>query len=390
VSKNRLALLIGLTVVGCDLTGPGDREATAVVAGNGFSCALLGEHAYCWGLNDLGQLGRGTSADTAGPGLVKGDHHFRLLAASERTACGVTTSNEVFCWGYGTIFGSSNVYTVPAQITGTFPASIMSLGVGYGHGCVLATDGSATCFGTNAHAELGNATTQPQAGALGATTVIGGHVFSQVSVGAFHTCGLESGAVWCWGTNYTNSMGAGGTTAISTPRKLTLDFSVSRIEAGSADTCVLDGTSDAWCLGTNLTGQLGRGSGTATLASPTATKLAVFSSYTSVAVPRLNSTATHACGIASSGAAYCWGVADSAQTGQAPTETCIAGSGPLGCSPTPAAINSSLTFKQLALGRDHTCGVTTQGKVYCWGADSRRQLGGTIGHTTTTPTLIHF
>jgi alpha-tubulin suppressor-like RCC1 family protein len=382
----RASIALLAVALSCDdATGPNGALADAIVAGRDFSCALASGRAYCWGANAAGQLGRVTSGDSAGPAAVAGGHQFRLLAASDSTACGVATDDKVWCWGYGRIFGTTDVVTSPILVDGVFATPITSIGVGYSHGCVL-SGGAATCFGTNTRGELGMGSTS--AGARGATAVTGGHSFSQLSVGAFHTCGVEGVSLWCWGTNFFFSMGSGSATPSPTPRKLTLSFEVASVEAGSADTCALDGSSQAWCWGADVTGQLGRGAGSASQASATATLVSGVPNYQTLAMPRINSTASHTCGVSSSGKVLCWGLADSAQLGRAPTETCISGSGPVGCSPAPAAIASTLSFKQLALGRDHTCGLTTQGEIYCWGADSKRQLGGTSGVTSATPVRI--
>lgn len=389
----RLALLAPLAtlVLSCkDSTGPKDEEIISVVSGNGFSCALLGEAAYCWGRNDVGQLGRGAAGPDAGPGPVGGDHHFKLIAASERTACAVDTDNKVFCWGHGRIFGQTAPMPLPEMIHGSFPTTIAAIGVGYSHGCVLGQTGAAVCFGTNSLGELGNGTIEPATGVLGATAVTGGHAFTQLSVGALHTCGLQAGDVWCWGTNFTFSFGPGTTegTTYPTPRQVTLTFKASRVDAGSAFMCVLDAVSKAWCWGNNLTGQLGRGAGASPSASPEVVAVTEVAAFTSLAMPRLNSTIAHMCGIASSGA-FCWGLNDSTQLGRTTTEICATGSTSRACSHTPGQVTSQLGFKLLAVGRDHTCGLAGEpSAVYCWGADGRKQLGGTVGVNSATAVKI--
>jgi alpha-tubulin suppressor-like RCC1 family protein len=366
-----------------DPTGPGEDEILSVVSGNGFSCALVGESVYCWGRNDLGQLGRGLAGDSAGPGLVTGAHRFRLIAAGDRATCGVTVDNGVYCWGSGRILGFSNSAPSPTLVDGSFPASITSIGVGYAHGCVRASGGGATCFGSNALGELGNGTVLPATGALGATAV-SGHSFSQLSVGAFHTCGVEAGDVVCWGTNFNFSFGPGLASggAFPTPTVLSIAFDVTNVEAGSAVTCVKDLASQTLCWGANVAGQLGRGPLTASAGEGTPALISNTSNFASIALSRLNSTVSHACGIAASGTVSCWGAAEASQLGRNGTEMCTVGAA-ISCGPSPAVIGSALSYKQLAPGRDHTCGLTTDGEIYCWGSDVRRQLGGTVGATTT-------
>lgn len=372
-----------------DPTPPVPDVALAVVAGDGFSCALVGATIYCWGRNDFGQLGHGALAEDAGPEPVTSDQHFKLLAAGERTACGVTTDNKVFCWGQR-VFGAGSV-TTPTMIEGTFPPSITSIGVGYAHGCVLSTGGVATCFGTNANGELGKGTNDPAGVALGATAVTGGHSFAQLSVGAFHTCGLENGQVWCWGFNFASTFGPAKTAAsYSAPTQVTLAFNAVRVEAGSAVNCVLDVAAKVWCWGSNVSGQLGRGPGSASQSSADPTQVSQTSVFVTLAAPRVNRIITHTCAITTGGATFCWGLADSSQLGRSATESCPSGTSTFPCSATPLVIESSLSFKQLALGRDHTCGLTSTepAEVYCWGANGRRQRGGVVGVPVTTPARV--
>ena len=91
----------------------------------------------------------------------------------------------------------------------------------------------------------------------------------------------------------------------------------------------------------------------------------------------------HTCGLTAGGAAYCWGDNSYGELGDG-TTTARSGS-------QPTLVAGGLTFASLTAGLRHTCGVTTGGSVYCWGADDRGQLGdGSIGSTVVrlTPGLV--
>ena len=84
------------------------------------------------------------------------------------------------------------------------------------------------------------------------------------------------------------------------------------------------------------------------------------------------------CALTAEGAAYCWGENERGHLGAATTAVC----GDSGtntvirpCSTTPLAVNTALRFTSLALGWDHTCGLTADGEAYCWGSNSSGQLG---------------
>lgn len=90
--------------------------------------------------------------------------------------------------------------------------------------------------------------------------------------------------------------------------------------------------------------------------------------------------ADHLCGVTTSGAAYCWGANDYGQLG-------VGGllRRPLSIEPVPVA--GDLTFSMVSGGFSHTCGVTTDGLVYCWGENNVGQLGdgSTDGHNKPSP-----
>jgi len=66
-----------------------------------FSCGVTtDDRAYCWGANQVGQLGDGTTADRLTPGPVAGNHRFLHVSTGVAHACGLTIANRVYCWGY--------------------------------------------------------------------------------------------------------------------------------------------------------------------------------------------------------------------------------------------------------------------------------------------------
>ena len=89
----------------------------------------------------------------------------------------------------------------------------------------------------------------------------------------------------------------------------------------------------------------------------------------------------HTCGLTSVGAAYCWGRGESGQLGVAPpSNICTINNSPFPCSMTPIVVGGGLSFRRLAGGGAHTCGLTSDGTAYCWGSNTNGQLGD--GSTT--------
>jgi alpha-tubulin suppressor-like RCC1 family protein len=105
------------------------------IAGGGFhTCAVLRRRARCWGSNDYGQLGDGSSVDRIRPVGVQGlVGRVRTVAAGDRHTCALTTTGQVECWGRND-FGQLGAHS-------TFRSSRTPLGVvGFGMplpGCIV-------------------------------------------------------------------------------------------------------------------------------------------------------------------------------------------------------------------------------------------------------------
>jgi len=55
--------------------------------------------AYCWGSNNQGRLGDGTTTDRTIPTLVSGEYTWASVDGGVSHTCGVTTAGEAYCWG---------------------------------------------------------------------------------------------------------------------------------------------------------------------------------------------------------------------------------------------------------------------------------------------------
>jgi hypothetical protein len=79
-------------------------------------CGLAADGvAWCWGANDRGQLGDGTTTPRAEAAPVVSAVRFTSLAAGAKRTCGSTAGGELWCWGWEG--GSAeNAALVPARI----------------------------------------------------------------------------------------------------------------------------------------------------------------------------------------------------------------------------------------------------------------------------------
>jgi alpha-tubulin suppressor-like RCC1 family protein len=193
----------------------GGRDFTQLTAGQSHTCGIAtNAQAYCWGINDQGQLGDRTKTGRLTPVAVFGGLSFRNLSAGQRHTCGVTTSSRGYCWGnnqQGQVGDGSDYLRRlrPTPVTGGL--QFKSASAGANQTCALTTGDRAYCWGALA---------EPWATP---TEVSGSHRFAQLDMGG-HACAVTfAGEAYCWGDFFGNSVGQQGngtTTANSAPTKV--------------------------------------------------------------------------------------------------------------------------------------------------------------------------
>jgi alpha-tubulin suppressor-like RCC1 family protein len=192
-------------------------SATAVVAGDAFTCALgLDGRVACWGDNTYGQLGDGTTKDHHGPVVLNGIDGVTKLVASAKSVCATTLSQGVLCWG-DNLNGEFGTNTRSIEVNPTPPAAGPKIFTPCAHqACGLAGLSSALqCWGSNAHGEVGDGTKLDR---LTPVTVGGGMLFTAAAGGPSSTCGVsDHGQIFCWGANTDGQLGTGDTTERLTP-----------------------------------------------------------------------------------------------------------------------------------------------------------------------------
>jgi alpha-tubulin suppressor-like RCC1 family protein len=156
---------------------------------------------------------------------------------------------------------------------------------------------------------------------------------------------------------------------------------ISRISAGRLHSCGLNSVGAAYCWGNNNNGELGLGTG---LGTPLPNGLTY--SYVPLAVSggltfssiSASSGNSHTCGLTTTGAAYCWGAGTFGQLGR----------GLVSNSDVPVAVSGGLTFSSISAGGTHTCAVTTNAIAYCWGNISLGRLGVSGMNNILTPISV--
>src|SRR3989454_3013724 len=130
-----------------------------VSGGDDHTCGVTADGvAYCWGNNGLGQLGNGTTTNSAIPAAVAGGLTFAAVSASTGSfTCGLTPGGAAYCWGANDVgmlgTGSSGRSSVPVAVAGGH--SFSALSTGYDHTCARTANGTAYCWGGNQFGQLG-------------------------------------------------------------------------------------------------------------------------------------------------------------------------------------------------------------------------------------------
>jgi alpha-tubulin suppressor-like RCC1 family protein len=306
----------GEPIVFARFTATTARSAIAsLVAGGVHACALTDVGAaYCWGDNTSGGIGDGTMSVTrSAPTAVTGGLTFAQLTAGtngDNHTCGLTAGGQAYCWGrndFGQLGdGTTTNRVTPTAVTGSLAFSRLT--AGGGTTCGLTGEGQAYCWGHNAYGQLGDGTTTYR---HAPTAVAGGLTFTALTANQGHTCGLTaSGAAYCWGFNEFGALGDGTTTNRDTPVAVTGSLSFTALTAGSLYTCGLTSSGDAHCWGDNQFGQLGDGTNTQHLAPTPVSGNLSFASLT---------TGDHTCGRTGGGQAHCWGHNNHGQLGDGTT-----------------------------------------------------------------------
>ncbi len=287
---------------------------------------------YCWGYNSQGQLGNGASGTTNNPfpvavvtaGPMNGEVIVKVNGGDSHT-CALSQDGDLFCWGgnnYGQLgTGSTASSFTPAKVSNSGPGGNkhwVDISAGYAHTCALTDDGTAYCWGFNGRGQLGDGTNTDNSLPQPVSTSL---KFKQISAGDQHTCAVTlAGAVYCWGGNEMGQLG--NNTALDTNKPVAVDTSgvlggktVSKVAAGYRQTCVI-GDGNVYCWGNNDYGQLGNG-----VVSPRVlTPVAVVNTgamggrfMADIATGQFNTCSVAT--IAAGGQVYCWGKNDNGQLG---------------------------------------------------------------------------
>jgi alpha-tubulin suppressor-like RCC1 family protein len=219
--------------------------------------------------------------------------------------------------------------------------------------------GGVKCWGSNAYGQLGDGTKTDSSIPVDVRDLVQGTI--AITAGLDNTCALSVvGGVKCWGSNRFGQLGNGTTTDSSLPVAVFGLWRGVRVISGQwAHTCALTAVGAVRCWGLNAYGQLGNG--TTTNATIAVNVVGFLRGALGIAAG-----GGHACAISSAGHVRCWGWNSTAQLGNGSTVNSTVPTDVVGL---PDGVDPVFA------GGQHTCGLTSNGAVLCWGNNLSGQLG---------------
>ena len=236
----------------------------AVAAGWYHSLGLRNDGTvWAWGYNGVGELGNGSTSDSAIPVQVQGlPTNIVAIAAGQYHSLALDSGGNVWGWGYNAdgelgLGNNSFGYANPQQMTGLTGVTAIAAGMTYS--AFISTNGTVWTTGANGSGQLGNNTTN---GSLIPVQVSGLTGVGTISAGEYFCSALKTnGTVWTWGDNSARELGNNSTNAFSTiPVQVTsLTNVMGLVSQGYHSLAALtNGTVVGW--GDNASGELGLGS----------------------------------------------------------------------------------------------------------------------------------
>ncbi len=356
-----------------DLPAP----VSAMSGGGDTTCAVGDEDLWCWGSGRWGQLGDGVVDSEHGslvPVAVAVDAQTAAVGGTH--VCVRGDDGETRCWGANNngeigdgTSGPDNVRTDPRVVGpwgGGEPASDWdAIVLGGGHGCGQRDD-AWWCWGSFRHGELGIGPTENPYGGIGecaafpplcaVTTprpLAASFQFSSVAAAGSHTCALEDGVLSCWGSNESGQLGIEGSDLETEPTPVGTDWL--QVTTGFRTSCGIRGAGTLWCWGRQIGQPLGRD----TLVS-VPTQVGTASDWASVALGEFG----HACALKTDATLWCWGFNSHGQAGSPPEDREAVAA--------PQLMPGS--WAAMDLGSESSCAIAMDGRMHCWGRNDEGEL----------------
>jgi alpha-tubulin suppressor-like RCC1 family protein len=405
-----------------------DSPVQALGLGVGFTCALLtGGALKCWGSDQYGVLGVDpvleniSDPSRIGPidfgtarrvvQLSVGWHHVCVLFEDARARCwGHNDSGQL---GRGTTddYGDDEGETL-AALADLPLERVIGISAGVSNTCVLlrsgeGMSGSVHCFGSDVDGGVGDESGEDfgddePISALRPVNLP--EPVSQVAAGDMLGCArLLSGPVQCWGSNKFGTLGIGATPCNIADERVCAGMQglrtnlpvlglsgrfVTSVQVNQAHACALDNQGELLCWGRNDESRAGYPQAIHGLVLPQTPGPLSLGAGVHVVSPALGMR--HGCALDTVGSIRCWGEAGPQLGYGMAQQDGVAG---IGGTEQPSAQYEQMPYQgvvqlgdtddvpgnDLALrlysGGRHNCAILSGGRVRCWGSNASGELG---------------
>ena len=188
-----------------------------LAAGFSHTCGVdAAGGAWCFGLNDQGQLGDDSRTNSTLPVTVSSAANFVEVTTGRAITCGLDDGGAIWCWGEGRLIGDGGTgdNLTPTLVTGQVAFKRLSDRAD-NHTCAISVDDEIYCWGDGDDGRLGDGSTQDN---LTPTVVDLPEPALRVSAGDAHTCAVGlSGKAYCWGYREFGRLGDGIDSLVYSP-----------------------------------------------------------------------------------------------------------------------------------------------------------------------------
>ena len=238
-------------------------------------------------------------------------------------------------------------------------------------------------WGDNTYGQLGDGS---MAGHTLAASALNLPDVQSVTAGGAHALALgRDGSVWAWGIDDAGEVGqaasstCAGYPCVVAPGPVPGLSGITAIAAGQTFSLALKRDGTVWAWGANDVGQLGAATTETCLGSPCSQAPIAVATLSNVVA--IAASYQHALALRGDGTVWAWGLDDVGQLGATATSTC----GGYACAPSPVQVPGLPSVRAIAAGSFHSLAVATDGSLWAWGLNDRRQLG--VATTSTCASL---